>query len=255
MPSFRWSLGFVVAASTTLCPRSAEGQEPRRDAEVRGVVVRGGGGDPVRGARVTLEGTGHALTTDATGRFRFPMVTAGVYVLRTRAAGFDDVTTSLTLVRGERMEVEVQMGVPGAVELPEIAVEADGPRPVSPIAEFNRRVATGRGRYFTRDMIERRNPGTLMDLVRNVPGFRVVCPRTERMCVLRLARTPLACGPAYFLDGVPADPSVLFLLSPIDTEGLEIYSGPSATPPEFERGSACGTVVIWTRPGRRNPGL
>jgi hypothetical protein len=253
---FPWSASFLLAALLGVLPTGRSvGQEPRRDAEVRGVVVHAADRTPILGARVTLESSGHVLTTDAMGRFRFPMVAAGAYVIRTEVAGFQDVTSALSLARGERIEVEVQVGGSGAVDLPEIVVAATVPPPVSPIAEFNRRVLTGRGRYITRDMIERRNPATLMDLFRSVPGFRIVCPQTERVCVLRLARTPLACGPAYFLNGVPADPSVLFLMSPVDTEGLEIYSGPAGTPPEFERGSSCGTVVIWTRPGRRNPGL
>jgi hypothetical protein len=26
-----------------------------------------------------------------------------------------------------------------------------------------------------------------------------------------------------------------------------VYSGPSSTPPELERGSNCGAIVLWTR--------
>jgi hypothetical protein len=249
--SFRIPLFAVMLGALAATP-SAGQQAPRADAEVRGVVVLAADLTPVSGARISLESSGHVLLTDAQGRFRFPKVPAGAYLVRAEVTGFQDVTSSVTLVRGERVELEVQIGESGAVELPEIAVEADGPPPISPNVEFSRRVLTGRGRYITRDMIERRNAATLMDLFRSVPGMRIVCPRTERQCFLRVARASSTCGPAYFLDGVPADPTVLFMMSPLDTEGIEIYSGPSGTPPEFERGSACGTVVIWTRMGRRN---
>jgi len=92
----------------------------------------------------------------------------------------------------------------------------------------------------------------MMDLLRSVPGVRVECPRSERVCRLRMSRAPRNCGPAFFLDGIPADATVFYLQSPNDVEGVEVYSGPSETPPELEGiRSGCGAVAIWTRIGEK----
>jgi hypothetical protein len=111
----------------------------------------------------------------------------------------------------------------------------------------------GNGRYITRDDIERRKATTMMDVLRGVPGVRVECPRTERVCRLHMARAPRNCGPAFFLDGIPADQAVFYLTNPNDVEGIEVYSGPSETPAELRIRSGCGAVAIWTRIGRNRP--
>jgi outer membrane receptor for monomeric catechols len=119
------------------------------------------------------------------------------------------------------------------------------------VAEFNRRATEGSGRYLTRDYIEKRAAANVMDLLRSVPGVRIRCGRTDRVCTLHFARHA-GCSPAYFLDGIPTDKSVLYLMSPNDLEGIELYSGPSETPPEMEGArSMCGAVAMWTRVGEK----
>ena len=109
----------------------------------------------------------------------------------------------------------------------------------------------GNGRYITRAMLEQRQPASLQDMLRSVPGVQISCPRTQRVCTLRLRRA--GCDPSYFMDGMPTDPSVLYLTVPTDVEGIEIYSGPSQAPIELEgmRRSGCGVIAIWTRVGER----
>ena len=136
--------------------------------------------------------------------------------------------------------------------LPELKVTEAAPARISNVAEFNRRALNGNGRYITRDYIERRKATTMMDVLRGVPGVRVECPRTERVCRLHMARAPRNCGPAFFLDGIPADPTVFYLTNPNDVEGIEVYAGPSETPAELEGiRSGCGAVAIWTRIGEK----
>ena len=83
------------------------------------------------------------------------------------------------------------------------------------------------------------------DLLRTVPGVRVDC--RLGYCRIQMARAPRNCNPAYFMDGVPVDPSAVLLQPPRDLDGVEIYSGPSETPPELERMAACGAIALWTR--------
>jgi len=226
-------------------------QEPKK-SEIRGTVVRASDRQPVTGAKVSLDGTELALVTDEKGKFRFPKVAAGQYIIRAEVEGFPMATSTVLLARGDRLEVEFQVGTSDAVTLPELKVNEAAPEKLSPVVEFNRRATTGNGRYITRDFIEKRHPATLMDLMRTLPGVRVECPRTERVCRLRMSRAPRGCGPGYFLDGIPADQSVLFLTNPTDVEGIEVYSGPSETPAELEGiRSLCGAVAIWTRIGEK----
>lgn len=228
------------------------GQEPPRKSEIRGTVVAAADRSPVVGARVSLEGTEHSLLTDKKGRFKFPKVVAGQYVIRAEVDGFPPATTSLRIARDERLDIEFQVGDNDAVTLPDVEVDAESGR-ISPVREFNRRATSGAGRYVTRDFIERRHAASVMDLLRTVPGVRYSCPRTERVCTLHFARHKASCGPAYFLDGIPADPSILWLTNPNDLEGVELYSGPAETPPELEGvRSACGAIVMWSRVGEKN---
>ena len=230
---------------------ATQNQEPKK-SEIRGTVIRASDRQPVKDAKVSLDGTELALVTDGKGKFKFPKVPAGQYIIRAEVEGFPVATSTLLIAKGDRLDVEFQVGASDAITLPELKTEAAGPTRVSPIAEFNRRATSGNGRYITRDYIEKRKPATMMDLVRSIPGVRVECPRSERVCRLRMARAPRNCGPAYFLDGIPTDPSVFYLQTPNDVEGVEVYSGPSETPPELEGvRSGCGAVAIWTRIGEK----
>jgi hypothetical protein len=225
-------------------------QELPRKSEIRGIVLDAEARKPMVGVQVSLEGRGLMMLTDKKGRFKFSKLTEGDYLVRAEVTGFPTAVTPIQLARGERMEVEFMVGAESSGQvLPDLEVTSDAPR-VSPIAEFNRRALEGNGRYITRPEIEKRRAANLMDLVRSVPGVRVLCPRNVHDCVLRLRRA--SCGPAYFLDGHPTDPSVLFLTLPSDVEGIEVYTGPSETPIELEGvRSGCGVVAIWTRVGER----
>lgn len=244
----RW----VVAGGFLLCltPHGvSSAQDAPRRSEIRGVVIRGADRIPVPDAQLSIQGTDLAVVTDKNGKFKFPKVAAGEYIVRAEVGGFPPATSVIQVEDGDRLEMEFQVGSSGAQPLPDIEVVGEDVR-VSPIVEFSRRATEGRGRYILRAEIEQRRPASLMALMRSVPGARIICPRTEHRCELRLRRAN--CGPAYFLDGIPSDPSILYLTVPSDVEGIEIYSGPSETPIELESVRAgCGVIAIWTRVGQR----
>jgi len=244
------SLLLCGCIASPLSLSEALAQEPPRKSEIRGIVILAETRKPVVGAAVSLEGTEIQVATDKKGKFRFPKVAAGEYLIRAEIEGYPAATSTIQLALGERVEVEFLVGADAAGEvLPEIEVTASENR-ISPVATFNRRATEGNGRYITRADIERRKPANLMDLLRTVPGVRVVCPRTQHVCALRLRRA--TCGPAYYMDGMPTDPSALYLTLPSDVEGIEVYSGPSETPIELEgMRSGCGVIAIWTRVGER----
>jgi hypothetical protein len=245
-------LATVTLIGLALGAASVSAQEPKK-SEIRGTVVKASDRTPIAGARISLEGHDLLLNTDGKGRFKFPKVAAGTYVIRAEVEGFPSATSTLVVAKGDRVDVEFQVGRDDAVTLPELTV-TEANTVVSPVAEFNRRATTGNGQYLTREFIEKRAAPTLSDLLRGVPGVRTRCPRSQRGCVLTFSRHA-GCSPAYFIDGLRADPVVLNLISPTDIEGVELYSGPSETPPELEGfRSACGAIAIWTRVGEKPEG-
>jgi hypothetical protein len=189
-------------------------------------------------------------TTNTAGLFTFPGLVPGRYVVRAAAIGYLVIVSPVDLKHRQTVDLEFITELEG-VRLPELTVEEranHGP------ADWIRRRDEGRGRYVTRQDIEKRNPATLADAVRMVPGVRVEC-RTGSICAIRLSRAPRGCNPAFFMDGIPSDPSIAYLTPVSDVEGVEIYSGPADTPPELEGARArCGAIAIWTRPPppRRN---
>jgi hypothetical protein len=70
---------------------------------------------------------------------------------------------------------------------------------------------------------------------------------------------PLACYLSIYVDGVRVwapgqaePPNVDQVASIVSLEAIEIYRGPSETPIMYQNtGSACGTVLLWTRTGEK----
>lgn len=201
----------------------------------------------LEGARIALIGTEFYVITNKRGEFAFHGLTPGKYVIQASAIGFTTLSSPIEVKPLETLEVEFE-AEPQAARLPDLEV-AEAPN-LPP--EFARRAATGRGRYYSRAEIERRNPPTVADLLRTVPGMRVDC--RGPICRAGLMRAPRNCPPSFWLDGIPADPVVVWLQPPRDLDGVEVYSGPAETPPELDRGSSCGAIALWTRqPPRRIP--
>jgi hypothetical protein len=200
-------------------------------------AVRGPG---IEGARVVLVGTTFLALTNRQGEFAFNGLTPGKYVIQASAIGFATLSSPIEVKSQETLLVEFESEAE-SVRLPELSVDE---RPNLP-DEFVRRSTSGRGRYFSRKEIEQRHPQTVADLLRTVPGMRVDCRGPQ--CRVSLMRSPRTCPPAFWVDGVPADPLVVWMQPPMDLDGVEVYSGPSETPPELEHHASCGAIALWTR--------
>jgi hypothetical protein len=217
---------------------------------IKGVFRVNGSLRPIEGGRITLVGTQLAVTTDGKGEFEFPGLVPGRYVVRAAAIGFASVTSPVDLKHRQTVEMEF-LTEAEAVNLPELTVEE---RSTHGPADWIRRKGEGRGRYITRADIERRQAATLPDVMRMLPGVRIEC-RNLQTCMVRMARAPRGCNPAFFMDGIPSTPAIAYLTPVQEVEGVEVYTGPAETPPELESAQArCGVVVIWTRsPPPRRP--
>ena len=114
-------------------------------------------------------------------------------------------------------------------------------------AGFYDRRRKGLGYFLTRSDIERRDPVVMSDVLRDIPGVRVVC-KSSGVCsiTLRAAATMFVgkvCWPSVVLDGVvlqaggtqSTDHPGLYLdldelLNPFDIEGVEVYPSPAGVP-------------------------
>lgn len=238
-------LGMTLAVGSALGLTGSASAQPRSGA-IRGKIVAVGEGvrRPLEGARIQLVGTAFAITTDARGQFLFDDLDPGLYTIQASAIGYATMSSPLRLKDQELLEIEFEAQAE-AVNLPELRVDEranHGP------ADWIRRRAEGRGRYIDRKAIEERNHSTVPDALRLVAGVRIEC-RSNGICLARMGRAPRGCPPAYFMDGIPADQAVVWMTPINDIEGIEIYSGPSETPPELESYQArCGVIALWTRP-------
>jgi hypothetical protein len=114
--------------------------------------------------------------------------------------------------------------------------------------DFGRRWRHGSGQFLIREDIEKSHTFHTSDLFRRVPGVRVVSggARTDILS----ARYGRPCRLDIYVDGIlmVGDLDIDVYTNPEWIEGIEIYTGASNIPPEFNRTTRnCGAIVIWTR--------
>ncbi len=237
----------AVLAASVLLATTALPVRAQRLGSVSGTIRVARSGPVLEGARITLVGTTLLSVSNAKGEFAFVGLVPGRYTIQSTAIGYNTLRGDIEIRPLENLEVSFEHE-PEGVKLPDIAVEERANLP----ADFARRRESGQGRYFSRADIAKRNPASIGDLLRMVPGLRVEC--RGMVCRVRALRASRNCNPAFFMDGIPTDPSAVWLTPPTDLEGIEIYAGPSQTPPELERDAGCGAIVFWTRgPPPRRP--
>ena len=204
---------------------------------------------PLVGAQLRL-GAGTAIAeSDDVGQFAVSKVAAGPLWLRLRRIGYRPESLLVTVVAGQTIEPTVTM-TPIAQNL--AAVKVVGRRDVSgPMAGFYKRMQSGSGRFFTQADIERRNPNTMTDLLRTIPGLRIETRGFDNKVRIRGSR----CSPLIWLDGQGLFAAEFDLdgVNPRTFEGIEVYSGPASVPMEFQgnarMSSSCGTIILWSRQG------
>lgn len=223
-----------------------------RTATISGRVISTAQGEPIPGARVFLLSLRKMVATDSVGRFAFPDLKPGSYRIEANLIGMPPLTAVVTVIAGEHKDIEFRTDSLGQL-LPTVFVEGESaPNLIRATTVFERRMAVGSGRFITRDEIVRRNPVRIVDMIRFLPGVRSDC--RGFVCQLRLNHDPANCPPAIFIDDQRSHISVLDNTPATDVEGVEIYRGPSETPPELNNETArCGgAIALWTRRGQRH---
>jgi len=213
--------------------------------------VNGITGRPVHGAHVTVWGTGVETVTSADGEFTLGNLPEGTHTLEARAVGFAPSRQPVDIVRGTPSAAEVELANL-AITLDTMKVFAQRVYPSPFSGDFERRRRMGGGRFFDEKDIEQRKPTLLTDLVRGIPGIRVV---PTIWGGVEPVMSPGNCRPDLVIDGSRQINDPTFPLNTLvwanELRAVEVYTNPLKVPAEFQSVSGCGAIVVWTEITRR----
>jgi hypothetical protein len=231
---------------------SAGSLEAQAESALRVFVTHADTRAPVAGAVVRVVGTSLGGITAADGSLRLAPLAAGPVRIRVQQLGYAHAEAHGVVEVGRTATVRFDLR-PEPIPLAPVRVVARERRAVQMLTDngFYHRRAFGIGSFITREQIEARNTRVLSDVLRGVSGVALAdrgrSGGTARASFTRVRDNP-GCPVQYFLNGVPAHGLNIDDVSPVDVEALEMYSGSSQVPIQFNRFNArCGVIVIWTR--------
>jgi hypothetical protein len=238
----------ILCASLTVGVASAQ-QVPRPvAAAIVGRLVDHDSRTPLRGGRIAIEGAHHTFAADSNGRFLDDDLPTGTYVLQAHAIGYVSGSWVLRLEEGQVLTQDFDLRLL-PYSLDPVVVQRGLGFEAQWLRDFERRRASGRGYFITKEQIDAVHPHALADLLRNVPGVQMIC-RGASHCTVRMLRAPRQCTVDYIVDGFPATNSTSPDMGMVGVVAVEVYRTLSETPVQFLRtDNVCGTIVIWTRSG------
>lgn len=225
-------------------------EKPDSTASLVGQVVSAMTGGPLPNAQVVLKVANRGVVTDSSGEFALRDVPAGPDTVKVRLIGFAEEQVPLTLKPDRTTRVTFLLSET-VLKVEDITVEVERRR-TGKLAGFEERRKRGFGHFITPEEIEDRNPQETSDLLRGVPGVSVGPSRLGGADVRITRRAVGNCEVTYWVDGQPLNDYNIDEMNRDDVLAMEIYRGPSETPQRFHwKNRGCGTIVIWTREGRR----
>jgi hypothetical protein len=188
--------------------------------------------------------------------------------------GYQPVYTERLQVTADVGDINLTITLPNAPIMLDPAV-VEGERQAfapGPLEGFYQRKRRGWGIQLDREAIEAKVPGQVTDILRNLPGVRVVGTGGNNFTVRMVGQAPRiaqrsispaygkssfhneGCPVSYWVDGhkynVKGDPRGINEILVSDVEAVEVYRRASETPAEFlDSDSRCGVIVIWTKRG------
>ena len=258
------SVQCLLAVGAVLLPLhlGAQGSAPKKETPegtLTGQVVAEDG-IPLAQARIRIAGRTPLVLSGSDGRFTLS-VGAGDQVLEVRLLGYVAFVQLVNVVAGQTREVHVTLV---AAPIPLKSIEVKASAALRPVLEgFEHRRARGNGHFFNQAEIARIQPHVFTDVLRRVPGV-ILQPAAGSFGsndMVRMNRTTGVtgsrnCPVLFYINGMPmqiiGDMSIDQYVTPQDVVALEVYSGSSQVPPEFQSSllnSRCGVIVIWTRVG------
>ena len=241
----------LVALSLALHPALASAQAAGTSIIVG--TVRDSTGAGIAGAELSVEGSSATATSNEQGLFRLTGLPGGTLSVRARRLGFRPATVEVVVEPGATRSLGITIGRV-AQQLSPVVVRGARRRGTGEFGGFYERRSDGFGHFITRAQIELRHPTEVTDMLRQVPGVRLVSTRMIGYAV-RIRGAPGNCPPQFFMDGLRLGAGEFDInsLDPASVEGIEIYTTANV-PAQFMSSPfvhTCGTVVIWTRRGER----
>jgi hypothetical protein len=276
---------FLTAAIVLPVSLMVPGDTAAAQAELQGRVMAETGRRALANAEVAVPRLGLRTLSDSLGRYRLMSVPSGEHLVVTRAVGFHP-DSLVTVFEGDEALVADVLLKPAVNALEAVhVVETSRPVVRGKMAAYAERKAAGIGHFIDRDKFAKDENRRLSDIVgSNVPGVSIYrggssnawvassrTMSTAKCAMCKVSRNellddfdvragaPLACYLDVYLDGSliydsSARKTPLFNLnsmSPSEIEAVEVYSGPSQTPTQYNKTSGgCGVMLIWTRTGR-----
>lgn len=218
--------------------------EPRGTATVLGEVVSLTG-EPVKDARVNLNGASASVVSNDTGVFVLPNLPGGSQTLIVRRLGY----------LPKRIPVELRPGAttPVTVVLDKTVQVLDSVRVLARrfnsqeefVAQFEQRKrASPGGVFFTEEYLSRRIYSETSDIFRNIAGLTVSPDGVVSLTRGAASMMDDRCVPALFIDNIKME-TTLDIVRPHEIRGIEIYKGAATVPPQYN--DPCGAIVIWTK--------
>ena len=210
----------------------------RGAARVTG-VVHNDKGKPIGNADVSVPGTGLDGRTQDSGTFSLSGLPSGTQTVEVRAIGFEPKRVAVDLTKERLTTLDIVLDRP-VQTLDAVTVYGRGN---AAMAEFQRRLKNGFGHILTPADIAKRNAFEVTDLLRTMPGARVVPTRGFGNAILLRG----GCLPTVYLNGMrmPDDAAsdLDALATPSEVTAVEVYNT-AGRPAEFW-GNNCGSVVLW----------
>lgn len=209
------------------------------------------------GIRVDVTGLGLQGITNESGKALIRGIPPGSHLVAVQAPGFASESFVVDFAPGSAMKAEIKLASdpePLAAALARLVADetqgqADAPSRHEPAARQHR----GEGTFLTRADIEKRQARTLSDVLRSVPGVRILYGDHGTVAVS--ARSGLRhqeCPMVLVVDGVPLARPDVDAVSVEAIEAVDVYAGSSGLPAHLRStslGASCGAIVVWTRFG------
>jgi hypothetical protein len=263
----------------------ALGSSAAAQAELQGHVFAEGGRRPLTNAEITVAGLSLRSETDSLGRYRLPHIPRGEHLIVTRAVGFRP-DSNLTAFDGDETLVADIVLDTLVTTLQPVAVHGSR-EPVrgGKMVGYEERKALGAGHFIDRDVLDKQENQKLGDVLSSrMPGLAIYHGKEMRAwaatgrvrksagCTLCsvpagelldpadiAAGAPLVCYLDVYLDGLQVYNAAMHTmplfnlntLNPRDIEAIEVYTGSSQIPPQYNKTAGmCGVMLIWLRDRR-----
>lgn len=240
---------------------------PQALGVLRGRVLADSTQLPLTGAVVSLPAERLAAVADTLGWFRITGIPSGRKIVLVRRIGFEPSRMELVFAEHDTLEADFLL-VRRARELSAVQINVVAPPPPK-LSEFERRRATGIGRFLTQAVIEKHAERSVSEVLALLPGVRLIRSPFGGGANVASARdqshgqggalsggsrrsTP--CLSAIVLDGAfvyQANGETPFDVNSIrlaDVVGIEFYRSAAEMPAEYNgTRTTCGLLVLWTK--------